>query len=160
MLYPQPGVRKYVFFVTYGAPKTYSFICSNKYFKQQKEKEYVLVCLPYVTRMYSYYVIRMSFICTPMSSVCHSYVLVCHPYVTRIRFYHEPKKRARNNTTFIGTKHIQNVIKLKQNFLNNLFQYFCNFPHILLGYHQFYLRMLSKHFEAVSFLSMYHIFCE
>ena len=87
MLYPQPGVRKYVFFVTYGAPKTYSFICSNKYFKQQKEKEYVLVCLPYVTRMYSYYVIRMSFICTPMSSVCHSYVLVCHPYVTRMYSY-------------------------------------------------------------------------
>ena len=26
----------------------------------------------------------MSFVCTPMSSVCHSYVLVCDPDVTRI----------------------------------------------------------------------------
>ena len=50
---------------------------------------YVLVCHPYVTRMYSY-VIRMSLVCTRMSSVCHSYVLVCHPYVTRLWFYHEP----------------------------------------------------------------------
>ena len=138
MLYPRSGVRKYVFFVIYSVPKTYFFICSNKYFKQQREKDYVVVCLPYVIRMYWYYVIRMSFIGTPMSSVCHSYVLVYHPYVTRIRFYHEPKKRARNNTTFIGTKHVQNVIKVKQNFLNNLFQYFFNFSHISLGYHQFF----------------------
>ena len=36
--------------------------------------------------MYSY-VIRMSLLCTPMSSVCHSYVLACHPYVTRINSY-------------------------------------------------------------------------
>ena len=38
---------------------------------------YVIVCHPYVTRMYS------------MSSVCHSYALICHPYVTRMWFYHE-----------------------------------------------------------------------
>ena len=44
---------------------------------------YVLVCYPYVTRLYSY-VIRMSRVCTRMSSICHSYVLVCHLYVTRI----------------------------------------------------------------------------
>ena len=31
--------------------------------------------------MYVSYVIRMSLVCTRMSSVCHSYVLVCHPYV-------------------------------------------------------------------------------
>ena len=30
------------------------------------------------------YVIRMSLVCTRISSVCYSYVLVCHPYVTRI----------------------------------------------------------------------------
>ena len=36
---------------------------------------YVLVCHPYVTRMYSY-VIRMSLVCTRMSSVCHSYVIL------------------------------------------------------------------------------------
>ena len=47
---------------------------------------YVLLCHPYVTRMYSY-VILMSFICTRMSSIWHSYVLVCHPYVTRICSY-------------------------------------------------------------------------
>ena len=46
---------------------------------------HVLVCNPYVTRMYSY-VIRMSLVCTHISSVCHSYVLVCH----RMWFYHEP----------------------------------------------------------------------
>ena len=33
--------------------------------------------------MYSY-VIRMSLVCTRMSSVYHSYVLVCHPCVTRM----------------------------------------------------------------------------
>ena len=27
---------------------------------------------------------RMSFVCTRMSSACHSCVLVCHPYVTRL----------------------------------------------------------------------------
>ena len=47
---------------------------------------HVLVCHPYVTRMYSY-VIRMSLICNRMSSVCHSYVLICHPYLTRIYLY-------------------------------------------------------------------------
>ena len=41
---------------------------------------HLLVCHPYVTRVYLY-VIRMSLVCTRMSSVCQSYVLVCHPYV-------------------------------------------------------------------------------
>ena len=50
---------------------------------------YVLLCHPYVTGMYSYF-IRMSLVCTHMSSVCHSYILVCHPYVTGVCFYHEP----------------------------------------------------------------------
>ena len=44
---------------------------------------YILVCHPYVTRMYSC-VIPMSLACTIMSSLYHSYVLVCHPYVTRM----------------------------------------------------------------------------
>ena len=44
---------------------------------------YVLVCHPYITRMYSY-VIRMLVVCTSMSSVCHLYVLICHPYDTRM----------------------------------------------------------------------------
>ena len=50
----------------------------------------VLVCHPYVTRLYSdvtcmyTYVIRMSLVWTRMSSVCHSYVLVCHLHVTRM----------------------------------------------------------------------------
>ena len=47
---------------------------------------YVLACHPYITRMYSY-VIRMSLVCTRMSSVCHSYVLVCHSCVTRMYSY-------------------------------------------------------------------------
>ena len=33
------------------------------------------------------YVIRMSLVCTLMSSVSHSYVLVCHPYLTRMYSY-------------------------------------------------------------------------
>ena len=41
---------------------------------------YVLVCHPYITRMYSY-VIRMSLVCTCMASVCHSYVPVYHSSV-------------------------------------------------------------------------------
>ena len=49
-------------------------------------KQYVLVCHPYVTRMYLY-VIRISLVCTCMSSVCHLYVLVCHLYVTRMYSY-------------------------------------------------------------------------
>ena len=47
---------------------------------------YVLVCHPYVTRIYSY-VIRMSLVCTHMSSVCHSYVLVYQPYFTSMHSY-------------------------------------------------------------------------
>ena len=47
---------------------------------------YVLVCHPYVSRMYSY-VIRVSLVCTRMSSACHSYVLACHSYVTHMYSY-------------------------------------------------------------------------
>ena len=46
---------------------------------------YVLVCHPYVTRMYSY-AIRRSLVCTRMISVCHSYVLSYHSYVIRLWF--------------------------------------------------------------------------
>ena len=44
------------------------------------------VCHPYITRMYSYF-IRMSLVCTRMSSVCHSYVLLCHPHVAGMYSY-------------------------------------------------------------------------
>ena len=52
-------------------------------------------CHPYVTRMeFVCHFIRMSLLCTRISSVCHSYipacylyVLVCHPYVTRMYSY-------------------------------------------------------------------------
>ena len=37
------------------------------------------------------------------------------------------KKRARSKSTFISSKYLQNAIKLKQKFLNNLFQYFLTF---------------------------------
>ena len=58
---------------------------------------YVRVCHPYITRMCSC-VIRLSLVCTCMSSayhsyvliclsVCHSYVLIGHPYVTRMYCY-------------------------------------------------------------------------
>ena len=47
---------------------------------------YGLVCHPYATRMHSY-VILVSLLCTPMSSLCHSYVLVCNPYVTGMYSY-------------------------------------------------------------------------
>ena len=42
-------------------------------------ESYILVCYPYITRMYLQF-LRMSFVCTRMSSTCHSYVLVYHPY--------------------------------------------------------------------------------
>ena len=45
-------------------------------------RSYVLVCHPYVTRMYLCHTYD-----TRMASVCHSYVLVCHPYVTRMYSY-------------------------------------------------------------------------
>ena len=86
MLYPQFGVRKCIFLIIYSVSKAYSFIYSNKHSKQQREKEYVFVCLRYVTGMYSY-VIRMSQVCIRMSSLCHSYVFVCHSYVTCIYSY-------------------------------------------------------------------------
>ena len=62
------------------------FVCTRM---SSEFHSHLLVCYPYVTRMYSY-VIRMPLVCICMSSVCHSYVLVCHPYVTRMGFDHEP----------------------------------------------------------------------
>ena len=46
----------------------------------------LIFLMSYVSRIYSY-VICMSFVCTRLSSICHSYVLVCHPYVTRMHSY-------------------------------------------------------------------------
>ena len=43
-------------------------------------------CRLYVTCMYSY-VIRMSLVCTCMSSICHFYVFACHLFVTRMYSY-------------------------------------------------------------------------
>ena len=111
MSYPQPRVRKCVFLIIHGVPKTYSLstpisIPSNK----EKKSRYS-------------YVIRMSVVCTCMSSICPLYVVL--PWT---------EKNARNKSTFISTKHVQNVIKLKQNFLNNLFHYYSNFFHLSLGY--------------------------
>ena len=71
-----------------------SFVCTRM---SSVYHSYVLVCHPFVTRMYLY-VIRISLVCTRMSSICHSYVLVClsvchsyvligHPYVTRMYCY-------------------------------------------------------------------------
>ena len=101
---------------------------------------YVLLYHSYITCMYSY-VILMSLVFTRMPSACHSYVVL-------------QWRGLEKKSTFIGTKHVQNVIKLKQNFLNNLFQYL-HFFHLSLGYCQFHLRMLSKHLKAASFLLMY-----
>ena len=70
------------------------------------------------------------------------------------------KKKARKKPTFNATKYVQNVIKLKQNFLNNLFQYFSNIFYLSLEYCQFYLRMFPKHLKTDSFLLMYCIFFE
>ena len=155
MLYPQFGERKCIFLIIYSVSKAYSFIYSNKHSKQQREKEYVFVCLRYVTGMYSY-VIRMSQVCIRMSSLCHSYVLVCHSYVTCIYshvihislvcgFTVNQSRAIEKKSTFISTNHVQNLIKLKQNFLNNLFQYFSNLFHLSLGYCQYHLHLLSKH---------------
>ena len=47
---------------------------------------YILVCHPYVPRIYSY-VIPMLLVYIRMSFLCHSYVFVCHPYVTPMYSY-------------------------------------------------------------------------
>ena len=51
-----------------------------------------LVCtrMSSVCHSYNSYVIRMPLVCTPMSSVCHSYVHVCHPCVTLCGFTMNP----------------------------------------------------------------------
>ena len=59
------------------------------------------------------------------------------------------KRRARNKSTFIATEHVQNVIKRKENFLNNLFRCLSNFFHFSLGYCQIHLRILFKAFENI-----------
>ena len=63
----------------------YVLIChlyiTRMYLYAMVSHSYILVCHQYVTRIYPY-VIRMSLVCTRMSSECHSDVLVCHPYVT------------------------------------------------------------------------------
>ena len=61
--------------------------------------------------------------------------------------------RTRNKSTFIAIKYVQSVVKLKQNFLNNIFQNFSNFFHLPRRYIQFHLRMLSKHLRADSNVS-------
>ena len=53
----------------------------SKRFRTSVCHSHVLVCHPYVTRIYSN-AIRMSLVLTRISFVCHWYVLVCHPYVT------------------------------------------------------------------------------
>ena len=47
------------------------------------------VCTGMSSLCHSYVIvcIRILLICTRMSSLCHSYVLVCHPYVTRMYAY-------------------------------------------------------------------------
>ena len=64
--------------------------------------------------MYSY-VIRMSLVCTRMSSVSHSYVFVCHPYVIRMWFYREPF----SNTSVDGKVAIFNrpILNIFNNFI-------------------------------------------
>ena len=85
MSYPQPRVRKCVFLIIHGVPKTYSLstpisIPSNK----EKKSRYS-------------YVFRITLVCIRMSSVCQSYVLVCHPYVPCMWFYHEQKRTLETN---------------------------------------------------------------
>ena len=62
------------------------------------------------------------------------------------------KESARNKSTFIATKYLQNVIRLKQNFLN--------FFIFVLSIFQFHLRMLSKHLKRDVFILICDIFIE
>ena len=57
------------------------------------------------------------------------------------------KERARNKFTFIATKYVQNVTKLKPNFLNSIFHYFSNFLHLFLGYFSTSFTHAFKTFE-------------
>ena len=71
------------FLILINNPKQYVPLCTRM---PSACHSHILVCHPYVTRMYLY-VICMSIVCTRMSSVCHSYVLVRHPYVTRMNSF-------------------------------------------------------------------------
>ena len=62
------------------------------------------------------------------------------------------KKRAGSKSTFISSKYLQNAIKLKQKFLNNLFQYFSNF----FKFFQFHFCTISKHLKAVVSIDLCH----
>ena len=71
---------------------------------------YLLVCHQYVTRMSSVchpyvlvwhpYVNRMSSACTHISSVCTRMSPVCQPYFTRLWFYHELCQNVSNEVFF------------------------------------------------------------
>ena len=66
---------------------SYVFVCylyaTRMYSHVMACHSYVLVYHPYFIHMYSY-IIRISLVCTRITSVCHSYVLICHQYVTRM----------------------------------------------------------------------------
>ena len=82
---PKPlyGLKYLMSFACHSHAICMSLVCIRMSFAGHS---YVIVCHPYVTRMYSY-VICMPLVCTRMLSVCHSYVLVCHSYVTRMYSY-------------------------------------------------------------------------
>ena len=68
------------------------------------------------------------------------------------------KKRARNKSTFIATEYLQNVIKLKQNFLNNLFNTSPTFFIFLLGIVKFISACFQSFWKQTPM--MYDIFLE
>ena len=66
-----------LFFILVNNPKQYVLVCHPYVTRMYSCHPYVTRMYSYVTRMYSY-VICMSFVCTRMSSVCHcmySYVI-------------------------------------------------------------------------------------
>ena len=78
------------------------------------------------------------------SIACRRPALLCNPISIPSN---EAKKMASNKSTFIATKHVQNLIKLKKKFLNNLFPYL----HIFSSFSwelSIHLRMLSKHLKT------------
>ena len=71
-----------------------------------------LVCTRMSSLCHSYVAVcnDMTHICTRMPSVCHSYLLVCHSYVNNVWFYNEPCLRFSENITEVK-KLFYNTVK-------------------------------------------------
>ena len=107
---------------------------------------YVIVCHPYITRMYSY-VICMPLVCTRMSSVCHSYVLVCHLYATRMHSHVIRMSLVCTRMSFVCHSYVVLPWTIRLRSVLEMFDFLYFKP-----FHE--LRKLWRHDEFVTFLNV------